>query len=51
MLACVAFILLFWDVKPVFYAVWSPFSWLVGYLDPRKEGTDALYGQCPVPAL
>lgn len=39
------FILIFWH-QPVFYTIWKPFTWLVGYLDPRKpQATDALYGK------
>ena len=33
-----------WDIKPVFYAIWSPFVWLMGYSDPRRPTTDKLYG-------
>lgn len=43
-IACVAFIIIFWDMKVVFYTIWSPFKFLVGYVDPRKPGlTDSLY--------
>lgn len=38
-------VLLLWE-KRVFYATWSPFTWLVGYVDPRRVGEgDALYGE------
>ncbi|GAX80624.1 hypothetical protein CEUSTIGMA_g8059.t1 [Chlamydomonas eustigma] len=43
MLLCVAFVVLCWDIKPVFYALWKPFTWLVGYVDPRKPSDDVLY--------
>lgn len=29
----------------VFYTVWSPFTWLVGYVDPRKPSNDVLHGE------
>jgi len=29
----------------MFYAVWSPFTWLVGYVDPRKPSDDVLHGE------
>lgn len=39
-------IFVLWDLKAVFYAVWQPMVWLVGYTDPRKpEGQDPLYGE------
>jgi hypothetical protein len=25
--------------------VWSPFTWLVGYVDPRKPSNDVLHGE------
>lgn len=35
-----------WDLKAVFYALWTPFQWLVGYVDPRKApDQDPLYGR------
>ncbi|KAG2484868.1 hypothetical protein HYH03_016354 [Edaphochlamys debaryana] len=40
---CFVFIYIFWDIKSVFYAVWKPFTWLMGYIDPRKPGDDPLY--------
>jgi len=43
MLLCVVVVYVCWDIKPVFYAIWSPFSWVMGYIDPRKPGDDALY--------
>lgn len=45
LLLCLASVMLLWDVKAVFYAVWWPFRSVVGYLDPRKPDlTDELYG-------
>ncbi len=35
-LLCLLAVLLMWDVPGVFHALWSPFRWLVGYVDPRK---------------
>lgn len=30
----------------MFYAIWSPFDWLVGYSDPRKSADqDRLHGE------
>lgn len=39
-------IIVAWDIKAVFYAIWSPFTWLVGYVDPRKPSEDVLHGAC-----
>lgn len=30
--------------RAVFFAVWKPFTWLVGYRDPRKPDLDVLHG-------
>lgn len=43
MVAALGVIILFWDIRPVFYAVWSPLTWLVGYDDPRKPNPDLLH--------
>jgi len=43
LLCCVAAVVVLWDIKPVFYAIWWPFTWLVGYTDPRKPGDDPLH--------
>ena len=40
-----------WDVKAVFYAIWSPFTFLVGYNDPRKPTDDLLHGERPPPPI
>lgn len=45
LLGCVAVVFVCWDVKPVFYAIWSPVTWLMGYSDPRKPTDDLLHGQ------
>lgn len=46
--ASFAFVFVFWDLKPVFYAVWRPFGGLVTYLDPRKprDKQDPMHGEC-----
>ena len=36
-----------WPCRSVFWAVWSPFTWLVGYRDPRKPDLDILHGERP----
>jgi hypothetical protein len=42
-----AFVFVFWDLRPVFYAVWRPFGSLVYYLDPRKprDKQDPMHGE------
>lgn len=45
LLGCVAVVFVCWDVKPVFYTIWSPFTWFMGYSDPRKPTDDLLHGQ------
>ncbi|BDA44067.1 probable O-acetyltransferase CAS1 [Coccomyxa sp. Obi] len=40
---CVLLIYVCWDIKAVFYAIWSPFMFLVGYSDPRKPTDDLLH--------
>ncbi|KAK9809132.1 hypothetical protein WJX72_009885 [[Myrmecia] bisecta] len=40
---CVVVVFVCWDIKPVFYAIWGPFKFLMGYIDPRRPGDDALY--------
>ena len=51
LLGCVAVVFVCWDIKLVFYAIWSPFTWFVGYSDPRKPNADLLHGQHPVSYL
>ena len=43
--AVTALVVVLWEFKAVFYAVWSPFVWLVGYNDPRKPSDDLLHGE------
>ena len=54
MVAAFAIVFVFWDMKPVFYALWSPFTFLMGYSDPRRPTDDKLAGTrpqiaCPAP--
>ena len=44
---CFTLIYVCWDIKPVFYALWSPFTFLMGYNDPRKPTDDLLHGVLP----
>ena len=30
--------------RAVFYALWSPFVWVMGYTDPRRPSPDKLFG-------
>jgi hypothetical protein len=32
-----------WDIKAVFYALWTPFDALMGYTDPRKPDGDRMH--------
>ncbi len=41
---CFLLVYVCWDLKPVFYAIWSPLTFLVGYNDPRKPSDDLLHG-------
>ena len=45
---CFALIYVCWDIKAVFYAIWSPFTFFVGYNDPRKPTDDLLHGETPL---
>ncbi len=40
-----------WESKTVFYTLWTPFLWLVGYNDPRKPSDDLLHGVAPISTL
>lgn len=42
---CFVAIFVLWDIKSVFYLIWKPFDWLVGYTDPRKGEQDRLHGK------
>jgi hypothetical protein len=44
---CFVAIYVLWDMKAVFYTIWQPFDWLVGYSDPRKGPQDRLHGEWP----
>ncbi|GAB4818564.1 hypothetical protein N2152v2_005610 [Parachlorella kessleri] len=41
--ASFAVVFLFWDVKPVFDLVWSPFAFFMGYVDPRRPGPEPMH--------
>ncbi|PRW50849.1 CAS1 domain-containing 1 [Chlorella sorokiniana] len=41
--ACFLVVFVFWDIKPIFYALWSPFMFMMGYSDPRRPSADKLY--------
>jgi hypothetical protein len=45
--ASFALVFVFWDLQPVFYAVWRPFGSLVTYVDPRKprDKQDPMHGE------
>lgn len=41
---CFLVVFLTWDIKSIFYTLWGPLEWLVGYLDPRKLNvTDGIH--------
>ena len=42
--ACFLVVFVCWDLKPVFYAIWGPLTFLMGYSDPRKPTNDLLHG-------
>lgn len=39
---CLVLTVVLWN-KKVFFTIWSPFTWLVGYQDPRKPTDEALH--------
>lgn len=43
--ACGAIVYVCWDIKAVFYTLWSPFTWLLGYQNPRQPTDDPLHGR------
>lgn len=45
LVVCTVLVALFWEFKAVFYTFWAPLTPLVGYIDPRKQGTDAMHGK------
>jgi hypothetical protein len=47
MLIAFAVVFVFWDIKAVFYALWRPFTFVMGYSDPRKPTDDKLRGRFP----
>ncbi|GBF88415.1 CAS1 domain-containing protein [Raphidocelis subcapitata] len=40
---CFLTVLIFWDIKAVFMAVWRPFDWFMGYTDPRNPEVDRMH--------
>lgn len=40
---CFAVVIGVWEIKPVFYAMWTPFQFLLGYTDPRRPNPDAMH--------
>ena len=45
--ACFAVVFVCWDLKVVFYTIWGPLTFLMGYSDPRKPTNDLLHGAPP----
>lgn len=45
--ACFAVVFVCWDLKAVFYTIWGPLTFLMGYSDPRKPTNDLLHGAPP----
>ena len=45
--ACFAVVFVCWDLKAVFYTIWGPLTFLMGYSDPRKPTNDLLHGASP----
>ncbi|PSC75701.1 CAS1 domain-containing 1 [Micractinium conductrix] len=41
--ACFLTVFILWDLKFIFYALWTPFMFLMGYSDPRRPASDHLY--------
>lgn len=40
---CFAVVIGVWEIEPVFYFMWKPFTFLLGYTDPRRPNPDALH--------
>ena len=44
---CFLTVYICWDIKAVFYAIWTPLSPIMGYIDPRRPSTDQMFGTQP----
>lgn len=44
LMICLVVVVVIWDIPAVFYWIWEPFKFLVGYVDPRKPNPDSLHG-------
>ncbi|KAG7674621.1 putative Protein REDUCED WALL ACETYLATION 4 [Nannochloris sp. 'desiccata'] len=40
---CFGVVIGVWEIKSVFYAMWAPFQFLLGYTDPRRPNPDAMH--------
>ena len=47
--ASLAVVVAVWNVEGVFHAIWRPFTFLVGYSDPRRNDSDVLHGAFGTP--
>jgi N-acetylneuraminate 9-O-acetyltransferase len=43
--ACFVLVYLTFDLENVFYAIWSPLSFMLGYSDPRRPVEDTMHGE------
>jgi hypothetical protein len=49
---CLAVTVAVWEVQPVFYTLWRPLLFMLGYTDPRRPNPDAMHGallRCAAP--
>lgn len=37
-------VIVVWEIKEVFYIIWRPFLFFLGYTDPRRPNPDAMHG-------
>lgn len=45
MAACVGLVVGVWEFKFVFYTIWRPFLFFLGFTDPRRPNPDAMHGE------